>query len=461
MRLRGTNRNFRRVSNQQVPFNPKKLFRNGEQGVHYDPSDLSTLFQDSAGTTPVTAVEQPVGRMLDKSGRGNHAFQTTAIDRPILRNRYNLLTKTEQFHDAAWTKTDCTVDADFTTDPLGGMAADRVTEGTTNTATTNATCTVAVAVPHTLSVCLKQASGEGGWMRVMAYSTSNAVNQTRVWVNPGAGVLGTFGTGGVGFTAIAAALTDLGGGWYRVTFSFTSDIAAIRIGVLSAAADLQLTRRPGARHFVWGASIVPTGQSALPYQRVNTATDYDADPTKFPLYLAANGTNTWMQTNSIDFTGTDKVAVFAGLRKLSDAASGVMFDLSDAGPTRTGVFSLIAPSASGANSYRFTSKGGGTIAAAGTGAFAPAPDSSVLSCVGDIGGDVSQLTRNRTLVETITSDQGTGNYGNYPLYLFRRGGTSSPFNGNFYGLVIRGALTNDPDILKMERWLALKTGVQL
>jgi hypothetical protein len=48
-------------------FNPKDLFANGEPGVWYDPSDMSTLFQDSAGTTPVTAVEQPVGLMLDKS----------------------------------------------------------------------------------------------------------------------------------------------------------------------------------------------------------------------------------------------------------------------------------------------------------------------------------------------------------------------------------------------------------
>ena len=43
------------------------LFANGEQGMVYDPSDMSTLFQDSAGTTPVTAVEQPVGLVLDKS----------------------------------------------------------------------------------------------------------------------------------------------------------------------------------------------------------------------------------------------------------------------------------------------------------------------------------------------------------------------------------------------------------
>jgi hypothetical protein len=63
---------------------PNRLFAAGEQGVWFDPSDFSTLFQDSAGTTPVTAVGQPVGLMLDKSGRGNHATQATAGKRPIL-----------------------------------------------------------------------------------------------------------------------------------------------------------------------------------------------------------------------------------------------------------------------------------------------------------------------------------------------------------------------------------------
>lgn len=60
------------------------LFTNGERGVYYDPSDLTTLFQDAAGTTPVTAPGQPVGLVLDKSGRGNHASQPTAAARPTL-----------------------------------------------------------------------------------------------------------------------------------------------------------------------------------------------------------------------------------------------------------------------------------------------------------------------------------------------------------------------------------------
>lgn len=66
-------------------FSPLSLFASGEQGAWYDPSDLSTMFQDSAGTTPVTADGQPVGKILDKSGHGNHASQATAAARPLYK----------------------------------------------------------------------------------------------------------------------------------------------------------------------------------------------------------------------------------------------------------------------------------------------------------------------------------------------------------------------------------------
>lgn len=45
----------------------KSLFANGEQGFFYDPNDLSTMYQDAAGTVPVTGAGQPVGLVLDKS----------------------------------------------------------------------------------------------------------------------------------------------------------------------------------------------------------------------------------------------------------------------------------------------------------------------------------------------------------------------------------------------------------
>ena len=48
----------------------------------WDMGDMSTLFQDTAGSTPITAVTQPIGRVNDKSGLGNHATQPTAGSRP-------------------------------------------------------------------------------------------------------------------------------------------------------------------------------------------------------------------------------------------------------------------------------------------------------------------------------------------------------------------------------------------
>jgi hypothetical protein len=61
---------------------PLALFASGEKGVWFDPSDLTTLFQDSGGTVPVTAVGQPVGKMLDKSGNAAHAIQNVSASRP-------------------------------------------------------------------------------------------------------------------------------------------------------------------------------------------------------------------------------------------------------------------------------------------------------------------------------------------------------------------------------------------
>lgn len=63
---------------------PASLFaKYGGIGGYWDFTDMATLFQDSAGTTPVTAASQPVGRVLDQSGQGNHFTQFTAASRLV------------------------------------------------------------------------------------------------------------------------------------------------------------------------------------------------------------------------------------------------------------------------------------------------------------------------------------------------------------------------------------------
>ena len=52
-------------------------FAAGEKGVVYDLSQLSSLFQDTAGSTPVTADGQTLKRINDLSGNALHATEAT------------------------------------------------------------------------------------------------------------------------------------------------------------------------------------------------------------------------------------------------------------------------------------------------------------------------------------------------------------------------------------------------
>jgi len=49
----------------------------------YDFTDLTTLFQDSLKTTPVTATGQPIGAVVDKSGNSRDANTTVTAAKPI------------------------------------------------------------------------------------------------------------------------------------------------------------------------------------------------------------------------------------------------------------------------------------------------------------------------------------------------------------------------------------------
>ena len=246
----------------------KSLFANSEQGFAYDPNDLSTMFQDVAGTVPVTGAGQPVGLIRDKSGRNNHAVQTTSASRPILRQN----------------------------------------------ATTGA------------------------------------------------------------------------------------------------------------------------------------------------YYLEFDGTDDFLVTSSIDFTATDKVSLLVGMRKLS-TVPGVVYELSANLSNNNGAFYLASPSGvSQPNQVTFVNKGT-VLSAVGNANLAP-PLSLTVTCKGDISSDITYMKTGSTVFPSST-DLGTGNYGNYPLYIGRRGGTSLPFNGHIYSLIGIGRLTTDSEIAAIEKELAKRAGVTL
>lgn len=177
-------------------------------------------------------------------------------------------------------------------------------------------------------------------------------------------------------------------------------------------------------------------------------------------YLAFDGTDDFLVTNSINFTATDKISVFAGVRKLSDATFRVITEFSGSTDTNNGTFFLVAPRNNTLGNFGFRSKGTSNGDVTSPSSYI-SPHSAVLNGVGDISQDSSILRINGLQVGTGITDQGTGNYGNYPLYIGRRGGTTLPFNGHIYSLIGIGRLTTDSETTALEKELAKRTGVTL
>ena len=388
---------------------------------------------------------------------GNHAFQATAGNRPTLSARVNLLTYSEQFDNAAWTKVNTTITANATTAPDGTLTADKLI-GTATTAIHDVlqsitkpsgsyTATLSVyakAAEHTY-VLLQNYDGSGG-----SYITFNIQTGT---VSTSATTYGT------GWTVNSNSITDKGNGWYLCTFTATTTNALTsQNGIIREGNVPNLG--PGSTGdgtsgvYIWGADLRPTniGNNLPAYQRVNTATDYAT--TGFPLYLKTNGTSSAMATNSIDFTSTANMTVVTGVRKLSDAAAGILAELS-AISTNIGSFGLQAPNSS-TNSYRAESRGSSQSTVDTTGFSAPI--SNVVTDIMSISASVLTLRLNGTQVATSSATQGTGTYGNYPLYLFARAGTSLLFNGQFYGAIICGATEDANQITQAESYMNTKIG---
>jgi hypothetical protein len=610
-------------------FSPASLFANGEQGVFYDISDTATLFQDSAGVTPVTAVEQTVGLILDKSkgGVGTNGAK-----------RVNLLSYTEQFDNAAWTKTQTTVTADAELAPNGTTTADKAIPNTSNVFHDIRAASPLASLPLgqcVLTVYLKAAGYDFAEIGVASNVSFGKFSTAVIDLSAGSDA----GTGAnLTWTTNSVQVTSAGSGWYKCELVFTTDVATTTAmmffsarptstrgtafagdgtsGVFVWGADLRLASEvataptyqritdtwyntlPGNHAFqtdsakrpLWSSrynlairsedlsnaawstgavssgtrvngsvsvssnegfayvqqigsfssaanqtisfdvtcdqtinnvpiraagvsfssvsqlvnltagetvrvtlrnfgpettsfsigidarnAVVPGGSDATgytvtfnrvdlrvanesnalpPYQRVVTATDYDAGP-QWPKYLRFDGSNDALITNSIDFAATDEVSVFAGVRKLSDAARATVVELTATAASNNGAFHLTAPDAASAT-YAFESKGTTLTAAVGT-VNSAAPRTDILSGIGNISGDSASLRVNAQQAALNTGDQGTGNYANAVMYIGGRAGTSQYLNARLFSLVVLGRGVTPTELTQTEGYVEAKT----
>lgn len=593
-------------------FWPSNLFLGGIPGAWYDPTDLSTMFQDSTGTTPVTAVEQPVGLILDKSqglalgpdliinggpfvnttgwtaiagatlsvdsgrlkvaqgltdfvtasqaiatvaGRtyrvtydlvsdgtsspsfvvyarqfpgstnialsttgfgtgktlyftavgattyiepgsgtsadniyglfnnikvelvaGNHASQSNAASRPTYRARYNLLTQSEDFSQAVWTKTSSTVSANTSVAPDGTTTADTLAEAAAVSfhGANHQSVSVPVGTTLTLSTSFKKGTRRYAQLN---FGGSGAVSR---WVSCvidlDTGSI-TQSSAGAQATLVSAVSSAQGNGWYRVSltgsvqtdtsiFSYVNMVSTGTPTLGSYGVETYLGVITN-NILIWGAQLLTAADvtaTGNAYQRIAAATVYDTAPIFRP-YLAFDGLDDSLSTSAINFTSTDKMTVFAGETKLQDATAACFCELSANVNTNAGSFTMFSPgNATGTLPGKYlVGLNASTTLFADLSSY-PAPDTSVLTVSFNNAGAAAAaqlIPRVDAATPTIAynaANAGSGNFGNHALFIGRRNNTSFPLNGRIYELIVRGAASSVTEIADTELWVNARTG---
>lgn len=324
---------------------------------------------------------------------------------------------------------------------FGGQSFSVTTSNSSDRFTLAQGFTGAANTTYTASVVVDFTSGTGVQLFQLINWVTTPAGSTVTYLLDGASVAGSISMPtGRHIIAATVAIAGTGGGLTLRIGSGTSQV--VNMAATFYAPQFEL------------------GSARTAYQRVTSA--YDVTQAGIPdlYYWAFDGTDDYFVSGNIDFSGSDKIAVWAAVRKTSDAALAFIAELSASAAGNAGTFSLTAPQSASA-SFGFNSRGTSASLsnAVYTNAAVAAPYTAVLSGIADIGGDTAKLRVNGVQSGLSTTDQGTGNFGSYPLYVGRRGGSSNPLSGNIFGLIGRLGAANDNQIASPERWLASKSGV--
>jgi hypothetical protein len=394
---------------------------------------------------------------------GNHATQTTSAKRPKLAARYNLLTYTEQFDNAAWVKSNATAAQTSVVSSPNGTVPVNIWQNSSTVypSVFQSGVPVSASTPYTLRIYAQKANHDIVSLETRFASGDDADIDASYNLTTGVA------------TAIAAgataSMTSVGGGWYLLSLTKTNPGSGTTcipiIGGASSSGGSVLS--VGLNFYIWGADLRPasqaTGLIGPTYQRVVDAATYDT--VGFLPYLEFNGLSWSMSTGSIDFTATDKMTVWAGVRKLSDATTAAyqtIIELSDNSSTNNGSISQYS-SANANGRLAFFLRG-----TASTG-FEPITYNAPSTLVTATSCDISQSTRATELLPRINgvlnqtnatgaADAGTGNFGNYPLFIGARNNASLFFQGWLTSLIVRGAQSTQGQIEATESWVNGKTG---
>ena len=400
---------------------------------------------------------------------GNHAIAINdSTARPVLSARVNLLTYSEEFDNGAWLKVGGAVSANSTPAPDGTTTADTFTA----TAAYNRHCVIntgaSALLPANTPVVFSAYIKKGNYNFVSLLVT----NTTTTWFRAtfdfsGASPVLSQSANGAGGTYISASVEAAANGFWRlVVRGSTTDTTLFGEICLNSSATPpsqsygeEIWTAAGTETvIIWGADLRPAniGAAVPAYQRIADANTYDT--AGFPLYLRFDGIDDGMYTPAnLNLSATDKVGVFAGVRKNATVTQfPVEFSSSD---SNNGAFGVGADS--GGFEYFFNSRGTTLRQVLIDNAAYNAPVSNVVTLSADIAAPSLIARINATQVGSNTSSQGTGNFGTYPLYIGSRNNSSLYFNGHLHGLIVVGSAVSAGNISATESWMAGKTGLVL
>ena len=411
-------------------FMVKHLFANGEPGfAKLDFSGFAGMYQDRARTIPYTAVEQPLGSFTGLNGVT--ATAPADVNRGVVSARVNRIFLSTGFAASAahplvgWVDNSASGWMDnYGTAPDGTTSTTLVIPGGTRY--------TGIVLPtgskFTYSIYIKKKVGA----TYELYVDSNVVGgPTSAIFNAETGDANDVTPSVLGYGAV-----DHGDFWRIFLVGEVSLVNGwvtphIYGGVLSVE--------------VWGAQCT-VGAELKPYQGTR-GTSYDT--VGFPHYLTFNGTNTTYVTPSIDFTGTDKMTVWAGVEKMSDAhAMGVMELTGDSAIT-DGSFMLRAVDYNGGTEVSSYARGNSAYHGQVIGGAAVvAPVRYIHTLAVDLSASAGNQVESRfngAGFGAPIASVGGGNFANAPLYIgSQNGGAYNFLEGSISSLIVRGAATSQP-----------------
>ena len=166
----------------------------------------------------------------------------------------NLVTYSEQFDNAAWTKTLVTVTPNDATAPDGSKSADKLIESSSSGAHTIGSSSTSITSGNNYTLVVFAKAAENSFIQIIPSSTVFGVTSHANFdlVN---GLLGTVNTG-------EATIKNYGNGWYKCSYSLTaiasSSTGPLNIGLITSATANRTESYAGdgsSGIYIWGAQV--------------------------------------------------------------------------------------------------------------------------------------------------------------------------------------------------------------